>query len=69
MFYSSREVIIMMNTITLLSAAWNIFRGWHRDALPKKENIEAEHVKRVIQVCVMIAVIVDNVLADVLANS
>ena len=32
----------------------------------KKENIEAEHVKHVIQVC---AVIVDNALADILANS
>ena len=35
----------------------------------KKENIEAEHVKRVVQVCAMIAVIVENVLADVFANS
>ena len=35
----------------------------------KKENIEAEHVKRVVQVCAMVAVIVENVLADFLANS
>ena len=35
----------------------------------KKEYIEVEHVKRVVQVCAMIAVIVDNALADVLANS
>ena len=64
MFYSRREEITMMNTITLLTAAWNIFRGWHR-----KRKTDAEHVKRVIQVCAMIAVIVDNALADVLANS
>ena len=43
--------------------------GTFSEMASKKENIEAEHVKRVIQVCAMIAVIVDNALADVLANS
>ena len=66
MVYSRREVIIMMSTITLLTAASNIFRGMHSR---KRKTLEAEHVKRAIQVCAMIAVIVDNALADVLANS
>ena len=72
MLYSHREVIIIMNTITLLTAAlklFHIFRGWHRDAKPKKENREAEHVQCVIQVCDIIAAIVNNTLMDVLVNS
>ena len=65
MFYSRREVIIMMNTITLLTAASKLFRGWHRDALPKKENRSGA-----CKTCNSgVSVIVDNTLADVLANS
>ena len=40
----------MMSTITLLTAASNIFRGMHSR---KRKTLEAEHVKRVIQVCAM----------------
>ena len=65
MFYSRREVIIMMNTITLLAATSNIFPRMAPGCIAEK----GKHVKRVIQVCAMIAVIVDNILADVLANS
>ena len=45
------------------------FTRMAQGCLAEKENIEAEHIKRVIQVCAMIAVYVDNIPADVLASS